>query len=199
LPITPKDVKDCIRKGHLFVEDQTYHHIVREGETLYSISKMYSVNVEEIKTINGITYLSKVSTGLRLIIPSRRISNLIWPVKGRISSQFGRRGMTGFHSGIDIPAHKGTPIKAIADGLIIVSTKNLDGYSGYGKIVIIDHGDGIKTLYAHNNKNLVDIGQCIKAGEIIAEVGSSGNASGSHLHFEIRKDGKPVDPLTYLP
>jgi murein DD-endopeptidase MepM/ murein hydrolase activator NlpD len=125
-------------------------------------------------------------------------SALIRPVEGKISSPFGRRSL-GFHPGIDIPAPIGTPIRAAADGLVIVSAGTLDGYSGYGKIVIIEHGDGIKTLYAHNKKNLVRPGACVSAGEVIAEVGSSGNATGPHLHFEIRKDGKPVDPLKYLP
>ncbi len=105
----------------------------------------------------------------------------------------------GFHPGIDIPASKGTQVRAVADGLVILSAKNQDGYSGYGRIVIIDHGWGIKTLYAHNKKNLVNTGDCIRAGEVIGEVGSSGNATGSHLHFEIRKDGQPVNPLKYLP
>lgn len=197
-PLTQKDVKDCIRKDHLFAQDQTYH-IVREGETLYSISRTYGVNIEEVKSINRIEDPSQVSVGLRLRIPGHRTSNLIWPLQGKVSSPFGRRGLTGFHTGIDIPAPEGAPIRAVADGLVIVNSKKLDGYSGYGKILIIDHGDGIKTLYAHNEKNLVDTGQCIRTGEIIGEVGSSGNASGSHLHFEIRKDGKPVNPLEYLP
>lgn len=80
-----------------------------------------------------------------------------------------------------------------------MSGRSLDGYSRYGKIVIIEHGGGVKTIYAHNKKNLVRAGECVKAGEIIAEVGSSGDATGPHLHFEIRKNGKPVDPLRYLP
>jgi murein DD-endopeptidase MepM/ murein hydrolase activator NlpD len=198
MPVTQKEVKHCVRKDHLFAEDQTYH-IVKKGETLYGISRIHGVNVEEIKMINGIEDPFELSVGSRLIIPGHRSPNIIWPLQGNVSSQFGSRGVMGFHSGIDISTHKGTPIKAVADGLVIVSANKLDGYSGYGKIVIIDHGDGIKTLYAHNKKNLVDTGQCIRAGEIIAEVGSSGNASGSHLHFEIRKDGKPVNPLEYLP
>ena len=197
-PITPRDLEDCIRKDHLFAENQTYH-IVKEGETLYSISKTYGVSLEEITKVNGIDDPSQVSVGLRLIIPFHKISDLIWPVQGRITSQFGRRGWMGFHSGIDIAAPKGTPVRAVADGLVIVSAHNLDGYSGYGKVIIIEHGDGIKTLYAHNKNNLVEIGECIREGGIIAEVGSSGNASGSHLHFEIRKDGRPVNPLEYLP
>ena len=197
-PFTPRDLEDCIRKDHLFAEHQTYH-IVKEEETLYSISKTYGVSLEEITEANGIDDPSQVSVGLRLIIPGHKISGLIWPVQGKITSQFGKRGWMSFHSGIDIAAPKGTPVMAVADGLVIISAHSLDGYSGYGKVIIIEHGDGIKTLYAHNKNNLVEIGECIREGEIIAEVGSSGNASGSHLHFEIRKDRKPVNPLKYLP
>ncbi len=140
----------------------------------------------------------QISVGQIIIIPGHAGSDLIWPLEGKISSQFGRRG-SGFHPGIDILAFKGAQIRAVADGLVVISAGNLDGYSGYGKIVVIEHGDGIKTVYAHNKKNLVRPGECVRAGEIIAEVGSSGNATGPHLHFEIRKEGKPADPLKYLP
>jgi murein DD-endopeptidase MepM/ murein hydrolase activator NlpD len=103
------------------------------------------------------------------------------------------------HEGIDIPAPKGTPIRAAANGLIIASSSNLRGYSGYGRIIIIEHGKGIRTLYAHNNQNRVKSGSCIRSGEIIGEVGATGNATGNHLHFEVRKNGRPVNPLNYLP
>lgn len=180
------------------VENET-SHLVERGETLYTISKAYGVSLEEIEKTNAIENSSQISPGQRIIIPGHKASVLLWPLEGKISSPFGRRGLLGYHPGIDIPAHKGTPIRAAADGLVIVSAGNLDGYSGYGKIVIVEHGDGVKTIYAHNRKNLVIAGECVKTGEIIAEVGSSGDASGSHLHFEIRKNGKPVNPLKYLP
>ncbi len=197
-PIIKMDLERCIGKNHSFPEKEAYH-VVQKGETLYRISKTYGVSLEEIVRVNGIDDPSRVSTGQKIIIPRRSVSSLIWPVRGGVSSRFGKRGWRHFHSGIDIPAPKGTPIKAVAGGLVVVSGKSLDGYSRYGKIVIIEHGDGIRTVYAHNEKNLVKAGECVKAGEVIAEVGSSGNASGSHVHFEIRKGGKPVDPIKYLP
>ncbi|NIT14634.1 MAG: peptidoglycan DD-metalloendopeptidase family protein, partial [Candidatus Dadabacteria bacterium] len=120
-----------------------------------------------------------------------------WPVRGLVTSRFGTRGRK-FHSGIDISARKGTPIRAIADGFIVQSSNKLEGYGKYGRVVIINHGMGITSLYAHNRKNLVNSGTCIKKGQKVAEVGSSGNATGSHLHLEIRKNGKPVNPLIYL-
>lgn len=87
----------------------------------------------------------------------------------------------------------------MADGLVILSGNNLNGYSRYGKVVVIQHGSGIQTFYAHNSKNMVKIGDCIHVGKDIAEVGASGNATGYHLHFEVRENGRPVDPLEYLP
>lgn len=83
--------------------------------------------------------------------------------------------------------------------MVIMSADRIDGYSGYGKIVVIEHGGGVKTLYAHNKKNTARTGKCVKAGESIAEVGSSGNATGNHLHFEIRDNGRAVNPMAYLP
>jgi len=172
---------------------------VQKGETLYRISQIYGVGLEEISRINGILDPTQISVGQRIAIPGRNISRLIWPVNGKISSRFGKRGWRGFHSGIDIPARKGTPIRAASDGLVIVSGKSLDGYSKYGRVIVVQHGDGIKTLYAHNHKNLIKPWECVKAGEVIGEVGSTGNATGSHLHFEIRRNERPVNPLKYLP
>jgi murein DD-endopeptidase MepM/ murein hydrolase activator NlpD len=174
-------------------------HIVREKENLYQISKMYGTTVERIAKLNGIKYTDNIYTGQRLIIPGMVDSNLIWPVRGNISSHYGKRESGRFHSGIDITAPEGTPIRAVADGWVLASAKRLNGYSGYGTVVILVHGDGITTLYAHNKRNHAKSGSCIKAGEVIAEVGESGNATGSHVHFEIRKTGYPVDPLSYLP
>jgi len=194
-PTTPKD---CIRSSHDFVEKNKIH-IVKKRETLYGISKMYDTSVEEIARVNEITEPSSISSGQLLIIPGESVSNIRWPLKGKISSYYGRRVNRGLHTGIDIPASKGTPIRAVADGLVVASENKLNGYSKYGRIVILEHRDGIRTLYAHNKKNHVRSGSCIDAGDVIAEVGSSGNATAPHLHFEIMKNGSPVNPLRYLP
>ncbi len=193
-----KGVENCTRNGHTSVENKIYH-VVQQGETLYAISRTYGVSPEEIERTNVIENPSQLFPGQIIIIPGRAASGFFWPLEGKISSQFGRRGLLGFHPGIDIPAPNGTPIRAAADGLVVASAGSLEGYSGYGRIIIIEHGDGLRTIYAHNKKNLVRAGECVKIGDIIAEVGSSGDASGPHLHFEIRKNGKPVNPLKYLP
>ena len=124
-----------------------------------------------------------------------------WPVPGhtRISSPYGNRthpvlGGTRFHSGIDIPAPGGTPIVAAASGTVIMSQ-----YSGsYGNVVIVDHGAGVSTLYAHNSRNQVSVGQQVQAGQTIALVGTTGMSTGNHLHFEVRKNGSTTNPTSWL-
>jgi murein DD-endopeptidase MepM/ murein hydrolase activator NlpD len=124
----------------------------------------------------------------------------IWPVEGQITSPFGERGhaMGGggsqFHAGIDVSVPPGTPVQAAQEGTVAFA-----GYNGaYGKVVKLDHPHGFSTLYAHNSRLLVYVGQTIAAGQAICLSGSSGRSTGPHLHFEVHKDGWPVDPLPYL-
>jgi len=124
-----------------------------------------------------------------------------WPVSGytRISSPYGNRihpilKVPKFHSGIDIPAPTGTAIMAAGQGRVV----SAGSLGGYGRTVIIDHGGGILTLYAHNSQLLVSIGQTVNKGQQIAKAGSTGQSTGPHLHFEVRKNGKYVDPMPYL-
>jgi len=122
------------------------------------------------------------------------------PVRsGYISSRFGPRkdpitGRTSLHRGVDFAGKRGSPIHAVADGLVVASETR----SGYGKVVEIRHGDGLLTRYAHNEKNLVEAGELVRQGQVIATLGASGRATGPHLHFEVLKDGTQVDPLTYV-
>jgi len=119
----------------------------------------------------------------------------IWPVKGKITSRFGRRG-TARHEGIDIAAPAGTKIVAAAGGKVIFSGW---GPSGYGRIIMIKHSSKYVTVYAHNSKNVVSAGKIVKQGDVIAYVGKSGRASGNHLHFEVRANLVSRNPLLYLP
>jgi lipoprotein NlpD len=109
--------------------------------------------------------------------------------------KFGR-SQSRKHDGIDIDAASGTPIRAADSGKVIYSG---DEIKGYGNIVIIKHGPTLTTVYAHNAANLVREGNAVKKGQVIARVGRTGRATGSHLHFEIRNHNKPVDPLLVLP
>jgi LysM repeat protein len=194
-----REVEKCLTADFSSTTTYTYH-VLEEGQTLYRVSKMYNTTVNDLIEVNGIEDHTDIPIGTRLRIPGTVVSasGLIWPVPGKISSYYGmRRGRP--HEGIDIPAPRGTPIRAAANGLIVASSGSLKGYSGYGRVIIIDHGKGIWTLYAHNSKNRVNSGSCIRAGEIIGEVGATGNATGDHLHFEVRKNGRPINPLNYLP
>lgn len=124
---------------------------------------------------------------------------LIFPSDGEISSGFGWRqhpilGHLRFHAGIDFAGSYGSPIQAADRGTVILA----GWYGGYGNTVIIDHGDGIATLYGHTSKLYVSEGQSVQLGQAIAAVGSSGLSTGPHLHFEVRKNGEPVDPMNYL-
>ncbi|MGL4799507.1 MAG: peptidoglycan DD-metalloendopeptidase family protein [Cellulosilyticaceae bacterium] len=114
--------------------------------------------------------------------------------KGRISSQYGSR-WGSYHRGIDIAASAGTPIYASASGTVIYSGYNS---GGFGKLVMIDHGNGYQTYYAHNSQLNVKVGQKVSKGQKIAAVGSTGNSTGNHVHFEIRKNGKPINPYSYI-
>jgi len=120
---------------------------------------------------------------------------LRWPIKPVVTSKFGRRG-SRMHDGIDIGAKEGTPIHAAASGEVVYSDSRL---SGYGKLIIIRHGKNLFTAYGHNQRNLVKKGAKVKAGDVIARVGHTGRASGSHLHFEVRQGSTPVNPIAYLP
>lgn len=121
------------------------------------------------------------------------------PAQGRITSRFGYRkspftGRSELHKGIDIANKKGTPVMATANGIVIFS-----GMRGqFGRIVTIDHGHGIVTHYAHLNKTLVNEGDRIKRGDLIARMGNTGRSTGTHLHYEVRLNGVPVNPSKYI-
>ena len=120
--------------------------------------------------------------------------NLIKPTNGIITSRYGYRS-SGFHTGLDIANNTGTPIKAVAAGTVSFAGQTT---SGYGKYIVINHGNGIETYYAHCSKLYVSKGDFVSAGETISAMGSTGNSSGPHLHLEIRKDGQTQNPQNYL-
>lgn len=200
---------------------QGIYHVVRPGENLFRIGKAYDVGHEELARLNGIRDAGQIRVGQRIFVPgaTRQLpveiitptelapdtpvgsqspetdrEKFLWPVSGTINSGFGARG-SSFHDGIDIAASEGTPIRAIERGEVIYS----DQLRGYGKMVIVRHSDGLVSVYAHNETNLVRQGQTVSRGEVIATVGSTGRVTGPHLHFEIRKNNAAQDPLGYLP
>ena len=122
-----------------------------------------------------------------------------WPVSGEITSPYGYRvhpiwGTTIYHSGIDIGVDEGTPVHAADGGVVVWS----GWMGGYGYAVVIDHGNGLSTLYGHNSELAVDEAQSVAKGQVISYAGSTGNSTGPHVHFEVRVNGDPVDPMGYL-
>jgi murein DD-endopeptidase MepM/ murein hydrolase activator NlpD len=182
-------------------------HQVATGESLWEISERYDVPMDEITRVNEITDPSRIQPNTKLVIPGAtqlkpRDVLLVngqlqkafdWPVRGRISSSFGPR-WGRMHNGLDIAVSTGTQVKAAADGRITFAGWN----GGYGILVIIDHGNGIETRYAHNSRLNVKVGQRVTRGETVAYSGNTGVSTGPHVHFEIRYRNNPVNPQTYL-
>ena len=199
-------------------------HEVARGETLAGIARKYKVTVASVVIANRLRgSRAKLTAGQRLSIPHPGTAPVLrarrgpadeplpaslvlavpefddapsfqWPVAGPVTSTFGRR-KRGWHRGLDIRADGGTPIVAAAQGLVIAS-----GFEPrYGQRVTIEHEGGFATVYAHNERNLVEVGQTVAAGQVIAVVGRTGRATGEHLHFEIRHDGRAYNPLYLLP
>jgi len=201
LPITNMDIAKAEGYSQEAAAEEIIYY-VKKGESLWSISRDYNVKLESIIAANSITDASKISAGQQLRIPNvpgarLSICNFIWPLRGRITSPYGMRVINGrkeFHAGIDIGGPTGTNIVAAESGRVSYA-----GYMrGYGNVIILSHDGGYSTVYGHNSVNLVKKGQYVKKGSIIGKVGRTGNATGSHLHFEIRLSGKPVNPLSYL-
>ncbi|ACL69856.1 peptidoglycan DD-metalloendopeptidase family protein [Halothermothrix orenii] len=184
-------------------------HVVQRGDALYNLAKRYGTEVETIKLANNL-HSNRIFVGQTLVIPHLKEGRkhnfrlkkgaFIWPVLGRISSPYGYRihpitNKREFHGGIDIAVPIGTRIRAAASGTVIQS----GWIRGFGKTIIIDHENGIRTLYAHNSRLLIRAGQKVKLGDVIALAGSTGMSTGPHLDFRIYNKGKTVNPINYLP
>jgi murein DD-endopeptidase MepM/ murein hydrolase activator NlpD len=197
------------------------YHVVERHQTLYRICKTYGVDIQEVASLNRIIDPSKIQTGERIFIPgakkvlkvkifiddvvaepgekerekvAHKKLDFIWPIEGRISDAFDDSEKRR-HQGIDIASPLGTPIKASSSGTVIYSSNTI---KGYGNLIILRHSEEFVTVYAHNQMNLVEEGSWVEKGQIIGKVGQTGRASGPHLHFEIRKNNKAVDPIFFL-
>ncbi len=173
-------------------------------EVTYLIHKRNGIHIDKIvveETILSEPKTQVVSVGTKIMTASRGGGGsglLGWPLRGSVTSGFGYRtspyGYRNFHSGVDISGRTGDPIFAAEAGVVIFS----GWQGGYGNLIIIDHGDGVSTYYAHASQRLVQIAAQVKRGDLIAKVGSTGNSTGPHLHFEVRVNGNPVNPMNYL-
>ncbi|MBU6197140.1 MAG: peptidoglycan DD-metalloendopeptidase family protein [Cyanobacteria bacterium REEB446] len=166
---------------------------LRQETAMYESSER-QLERESIKLVYKI---SELSTGKNDNPEST--GSFSYPVRAPITSPFGPRrhpifGVRSMHSGIDLAAPYGTPIKASEGGVVIYS----GWYGGYGKVVILDHAKGFSTLYAHLSSTKVTVGARVKQGEVVGFEGSTGYATGPHLHFEVREQGKPKNPVIYL-
>jgi murein DD-endopeptidase MepM/ murein hydrolase activator NlpD len=188
------------------------YHTVTKGETLWRISKNYGVELDKVVEANGLSDAGEIKTGQVILIPKKPArpeakkaeppmavfphEEFAWPVQGRIVVKFGdRKGLTP-SKGIDISAKEGSAVIASRSGRVIFCEEKV---KGFGKTVIVDHGDGMQTVYSHNSEILVKTGQDVKRLQSIAKVGSGGRDSTAYLHFEIRKKHKPQNPVHYLP
>ncbi|WP_346291321.1 murein hydrolase activator EnvC family protein [Sphaerothrix gracilis] len=193
----------ALAKQELLAQKQQYEAQAQQQEQLISRLKQDSAALEAAEA-----QLARDSAKLAELIRQRIAAQsstirgtgqMIYPAGGRITSNFGTRvhpilGYRRFHSGIDFGASHGSTIQAADSGRVIFA----GWYGGYGRAVIVDHGEGITTLYAHASQLYVSEGQGVGQGQAIAAVGSTGLSTGPHLHFEVRRNGEPVNPMNFL-
>ncbi len=222
--MAPSEKVGSLRGDHREPELVRFVHRVEAGQTLYRIAKAYDLSVETLMQANQISDPRELRVGETLIIPGAkevrsidigdsvvstpRPSNgksrgpviagrgsgiLQWPLRGVLYARFGQKGREP-HDGIDLAAPEGTSVKTAAPGTVLFAGEQ----KGYGLIVIVEHPDSMVTLYAHNRDLRVKTNQKVRDGQVVATVGDSGKTSGPHLHFEVRKDGVPLDPLEFL-
>ena len=185
---------------------------IKRGDTLETLAQRYHTTVHRIKAVNNLNS-NRLRAGQKIKVPKLMLdlsgssrgsgqvnsNKFVWPVDGQISSNYGWRmhpilNEKKFHGGIDIAVPSGTPIKAAKAGRVLSS----GWIKGFGRIVTIDHGNGVVTSYAHNSKLLVDAGERVQRGQVICRSGNSGLSTGPHLDFRILINSKPVNPLEYL-
>jgi len=188
-------------------------HTVKSGENLATIARQYKTSISQIVSSNSLPNAS-LKVGQQVQVPvtkkfyrvlqvsSHRTdvgTKLLSPVRGQLTDPYGwrihpvyRRRL--FHAGVDFSAPRGTPICAAQGGTVVYS----GWLQGYGKLVVIRHPNGLSTRYGHCSSIRTKVGQSVKRGQIIGTVGSTGTATGNHLHFEVRRNGVTVNPLALL-
>ena len=182
------------------------YHYVKGGETLWSISNLYDVDMGAIIKSNNLENARDIQRGQRLVIPGiknkeyapKPLANntfFAWPLNGNVISYFGSKSDRTKNKGIDIRADEGANVRAARAGRVVFCDEWL---KGFGKTVILDHGDNLQTVYAYNSVILAKLGDAVDQSTVIAKVGTSGRAKEPSLHFEIRRNGVPQNPFYYL-
>lgn len=167
--------------------------ISREGRLVPT----YTETLEEYNFLKSANFSKFQRAHAKLWMTNMRPS--IWPTDGRLIGAFGWRGdpfsrEQAFHTGVDISGPVGEPIRVTADGIV----SHAEWSSGYGRLVIVDHGGGVQTYYAHLSKMAVIAGQAVRRGEIIGAIGRSGRVTAPHLHYEVRVGGNAINPYNFL-
>ncbi len=176
--------------------------IKRKGGELSTEGPLLPTFNETIKDYNFLKSASFARTYRKLPRPFQANVNVrpsLWPVHGGLLSSFGRRvdpfsGQGAFHSGVDLSAGVGTPIRATADGIVL----HAHWAGAYGKLVVVDHGSGTHTYYAHLSRTDVIPGQDVRRGQIVGAAGATGRVTAPHLHYEVRQNGTPINPYIFL-
>jgi len=169
----------------------------KESTDIREVKQLTTVLEAEMDCLNEI--IGRLNTDVSEWKAYMNAKPSIWPVSGQVTSNFGYRKSpfgrnTVFHEGIDIAANYGVNVKATGEGVV----ERAGYYNGYGLCVIINHGYSLKTVYGHNSRVKVKVGDKVQKGQVIACVGSSGRSTGPHLHYEVRLNGNPVDPAKYM-
>ena len=160
----------------------------------------YNESLEDYNFLLSIEKLAATAHRSRRLAPLVKATPNDWPIQGRLMSGFAQRtdpfsGEGAFHKGVDISAPTGTPVHASAEGVVVIA-EAVSG--GYGRLVVVDHGGGIQTFYAHLSKIGVHTGQEVHRGDLLGNVGSSGRTTAPHLHYEVHVDGTPRNPVRYM-
>lgn len=191
--VTKLKEKDSNNINQIIILEMYETELKEFTEVETAVASLYEKKVEEPKKVS----VGKVNTSTNISYNKISLNlNLIRPISGTITSRFGESSSrrTSKHTGLDIGAPTGTKIKACANGTVTFS-----GYKGsYGYMVVINHGNGIETYYAHCSKLYANVGDKISQGDVIAAVGNTGNSTGPHLHLEIRVNGLAYNPQNYL-
>lgn len=191
--VTKLKEKDSNNINQIIILEMYETELKEFTEVETAVASLYEEKVEEPKKVS----VGKVNTSTNISYNKVSLNlNLIRPISGTITSRFGESSSrrTSKHTGLDIGASTGTKIKACADGTVTFS-----GYKGsYGYMVVLNHGNGIETYYAHCSKLYANVGDKISQGDVIAAVGNTGNSTGPHLHLEIRVNGIAYNPQNYL-
>lgn len=167
--------------------------ISSEGRLVPSFAETVE-DFDYLRHVRSLRLPSKVSQRLKRL--NSRPS--IWPVEGRLMDGFGRRtdpfsGEGAFHKGVDISAPSGTPVKSTADGIVMFASWE----GGFGRLVVVDHGNGVQTYYAHLSQTRVYVGQEVRRGDVVGAVGTTGRSTAAHLHYEVHQPSGPVNPYSY--